>query len=241
LFEFHIVTLFPELFSGFAETSLIGKAHKSGILSIQCIDLRDFTHDKHRSVDDEPYGGGAGMVMRPGPIFEMFDALPECHKVLMTPQGAPFSQAKARRLSGLSRVMLFCGRYEGVDERVRNSFDEEISIGDFVLNGGEVAAMAVIEAVSRLLPGVLGNAASTVEESFCSGLLEYPQYTRPETIRDLSVPEVLLSGDHERVRKWRRKQALLRTQKRRPDLFEKLELNDEDQQLLIEIETKSNK
>ncbi|MCP4200177.1 MAG: tRNA (guanosine(37)-N1)-methyltransferase TrmD, partial [Proteobacteria bacterium] len=190
MFEFHIVTLFPELFNGFAETSLIGKAHKSGLLSIHCIDLRDFTHDKHRSVDDEPYGGGAGMVMRPGPIFEMFDALPPCHKVLMTPQGVPFSQAKARRLSGLSKVMLFCGRYEGVDERVRNSFDEEISIGDFVLNGGEVAAMAVIEAVSRLLPGVLGNAASTVEESFCCGLLEYPQYTRPETIRDLSVPEV---------------------------------------------------
>jgi tRNA (guanine37-N1)-methyltransferase len=192
-------------------------------------------------VDDEPYGGGAGMVMRPGPIFEMFDALPPCHRVLMTPQGAPFNQAKARRLSGLSKVMLFCGRYEGVDERVRDKFDEEISIGDFVLNGGEVAAMVVVEAVSRLLPGVLGNAESMVEESFCSGLLEYPQYTRPETIQNLSVPQVLLSGDHGRVRKWRRQQALLRTRKRRPDLFEKLELSDEDQQLLIEIESKSTK
>jgi tRNA (guanine37-N1)-methyltransferase len=241
LFEFYVVTIFPELFRGFAETSLIGKAHKSGLLSIHCIDLRDFTHDRHRSVDDEPYGGGAGMVMRPGPIFEMFDALPSCHKVLMTPQGSKFNQETARRLSGISKVMLFCGRYEGVDDRVRDSFDEEISIGDFVLNGGEVAAMTVIEAVSRLLPGVLGNAESTVEESFCAGLLEYPQYTRPETIRDLSVPEVLLSGDHERVRQWRRKQALLRTQKRRPDLFEKLELSDEDQRLLIEIESKSNK
>jgi tRNA (guanine37-N1)-methyltransferase len=241
LFEFHIVTLFPELFSDFADTSLIGKAHKSGLLSIKCIDLRDFTHDRHRSVDDEPYGGGAGMVMRPGPIFEMFDALPPCHRVLMTPQGAPFNQAKARRLSGLSKVMLFCGRYEGVDERVRDKFDEEISIGDFVLNGGEVAAMVVVEAVSRLLPGVLGNAESMVEESFCSGLLEYPQYTRPETIQNLSVPEVLLSGDHGRVRKWRRQQALLRTRKRRPDLFEKLELSDEDQQLLVEIESKSTK
>jgi tRNA (guanine37-N1)-methyltransferase len=241
VFEFYVVTIFPELFTGFAETSLIGKAHKSGLLSTHCIDLRDFTHDKHRSVDDDPYGGGAGMVMRPGPIFEMFDALPSCHRVLMTPQGSRFNQETALRLSGMSKVMLFCGRYEGVDERVRDRFDEEISIGDFVLNGGEVAAMAVIEAVSRLVPGVLGNAQSTVEESFSAGLLEYPQYTRPETLGGLSVPEVLLSGDHERVRQWRRAQALKRTRERRPDLFEKLELSDEDRRLLIEIESTSNK
>jgi tRNA (guanine37-N1)-methyltransferase len=234
VFTFHIVTIFPELFEQFGETSLIGKAQTNGLLSLELIDLRDYTHDRHRSVDDAPYGGGAGMVMCSQPIFEALDATTDCHKVLLCPQGDQFDQAAAQRLVGRSPVLLFCGRYEGVDERVRGRFDEEISIGDFVLNGGEVAAMAVVEAVSRLLPGVLGNADSVVEESHNAGRLEYPQYTRPETICGERVPEVLLSGDHGRIDKWRRQQALVRTRDRRPDLFEKLVLSDEDRLLLDE-------
>ncbi len=234
MFEFLIVTLFEELFEGFLKTSLIGKAIEKKALAVNFIDLRDFTHDRHRSVDDTPYGGGAGMVMRPEPIFEMMDKLKPCHRVLLTPQGKKFEQKAAQRLADMSPVMLFCGRYEGVDERARDLFDEEISLGDFVLNGGEVAAMAVVEAVSRLRPFVLGNAASIVEESFSNGVLEYPQYTRPDTVRGHSVPAVLLSGDHGRVARWRRLQALNRTRDRRPDLFEKLELSETDKQLLAE-------
>jgi tRNA (guanine37-N1)-methyltransferase len=240
MFEFRVVTIFPELFSGFVDTSLIGRAKRAGLLSIDFMNLRDHTHDRHRTVDDAPYGGGAGLVMKPEPIFEVMDALSPCHKVLLTPQGCPFSQAAAIRLAEESSVMLFCGRYEGIDERVIGEFDEEISIGDFVLNGGEVAAMTVIEAVSRLLPGVLGNAASTVEESFSAGTLEYPQYTRPEVFRGQSVPGVLLSGDHGKIARWRRKEALLRTRARRPDLFYKLLLSDDDQKLLVEAEQKKD-
>jgi tRNA (guanine37-N1)-methyltransferase len=239
LIEFRVITIFPELFSTFVEASLIGKARVNRILSIDIIDLRDFTHDRHRSVDDVPYGGGSGMVMKAGPILEVLDAMPPSHKVLLTPQGRPFTQETARALSRLSRIALFCGRYEGVDERVRQRFDEEVSIGDFVLNGGEVAAMAVIEAVSRLLPGVLGNEYSAVEESFNAGLLEYPQYTRPETVLGTSVPAVLISGDHGRIKRWRRGQSLLRTRQRRPDLFAKLELSDEDRRLISEMEQQS--
>ncbi|MCP4677586.1 MAG: tRNA (guanosine(37)-N1)-methyltransferase TrmD [Deltaproteobacteria bacterium] len=240
MFKFHIATIFPELFNGFVEASLIGKAARNRLVEIEIIDLRDFTHDRHMSVDDAPYGGGSGMVMRPGPIFEWLDDLPPCHRILLTPQGRPFSQESARRLLYLSPIALFCGRYEGVDERARGRFDEEISLGDFVLNGGEVGAMAIIEAVSRLVPGVLGNAESVVEESFTDGTLEYPQYTRPESINGLSVPEVLLSGDHGRVARWRRGQALLRTRTRRPDLFERLELTENDIELLKIAETESN-
>ncbi len=239
MFKFHVATIFPELFNGFIETSLVGKAIKNRLIDIEIVDLRDFTHDRHMSVDDAPYGGGCGMVMRPGPIFEMLDDLPPCHRILLTPQGRPFDQAAARRLVSMSSIALFCGRYEGVDERARGKFDEEISLGDFVLNGGEVGAMAIIEAVSRLVPGVLGNAESVVEESFTDGILEYPQYTRPESIHDLSVPEVLLSGDHGRVARWRRGQALLRTRTRRPDLFARLELTKDDMELLKSAETES--
>ena len=234
-FQFRIVTIFPEIFSGFLETGLIGKAGLSGILDIETIDLRDFAHDKHRKLDDTPYGGGAGMVMLPGPVLEMLDAQPaDTHKILLSPKGRTLTQKTAQRLSERSPLLLFCGRYEGMDQRARESFDEEISIGDFILNGGETAAMAVVEAVSRLVPGVLGNFDSTVEESFSSGMLEYPQYTRPEVIRDKAVPKILLSGDHGKVDKWRRGQALLRTSLRRPDLFEKLTLSDEDLRLLEE-------
>ena len=237
MFEFRVITLFKELFDGFVDASLIGKARKAGLISIDLLDLRDFTHDRHRTVDDAPYGGGSGMVMKTAPILEMLAAQPPCRRVLMTPQGRPFDQAKARAFaSGATPLLLFCGRYEGVDERVRALFDEELSVGDFVLNGGEVAAMAVIEAVSRLVPGVLGNAESVVEESFAAGLLEYPQYTRPEIVNGVRAPEVLLSGDHGKVARWRRGQALLRTKAKRPDLFSRFALSAADAALLAEAE-----
>ena len=231
MFEFRVITIFAELFESFREASLIGKAGSKEILKVKPIDLRDFTDDRHRTIDDAPYGGGSGMVMKAEPILKALKENEECHKVLLTPQGAPLTQGIAHRLAGQSPLLLFCGRYEGVDERARGAFDEEISIGDFVLNGGEVAAMAVIEAVSRLVPGVLGNTESIIE-SFNSGMLEYPQYTRPEMVDGSSVPRVLLSGNHKRVAQWRRGQALLRTRARRPDLFEKLEISQMDRALL---------
>ncbi|MDJ0765917.1 MAG: tRNA (guanosine(37)-N1)-methyltransferase TrmD [Myxococcota bacterium] len=233
---FHIATIFPELFDAFTRTSLIGKAIQKGLVYIDTINPRNFARDRHSSVDDAPYGGGAGMVMRPGPILDLLDAIRSDHAILLSPQGQPFCQASAQRLTNYTSILLFCGRYEGVDDRVRSRFDEEISIGDFVLCGGEVAAMAIVETLVRLIPGVLGNPSSTVEESFSDGALEYPHYTRPETIQGLSVPSVLLSGDHARIARWRRRQSLLRTMQRRPDLFQKLELNDEDRQLLTELE-----
>ncbi len=232
MFEFRVITIFPELFENFREASLIGKAGSKELLDVKLIDLRDFTDDRHRTVDDAPYGGGSGMVMKAEPILDALKRNTGCHRVLLTPQGTPLTQKIAHRLAGQSPLLLFCGRYEGVDERAREAFDEEISIGDFVLNGGEVAAMAVIEVVSRLIPGVLGNSESIVEESFSLGILEYPQYTRPEVVDGASVPQVLLSGNHKRVHEWRRGQALLRTRDRRPELFEKLEISRLDRALL---------
>lgn len=234
MYGFHVITLFPEIFAGFVEASLLGKAREAGLLSIGFTDPRDFTRDRHRTVDDAPYGGGSGMVMKAEPIRDALAALPRLHRVLLTPQGRPLDQADAVRFAGLEGLVLMCGRYEGVDERVRRFFDEEISLGDFVLNGGEVAAMAVIEAISRLLPGVLGNEESVREESFAAGLLEYPQYTRPEVLDGARVPQVLISGDHGKVARWRRGQALLRTGRRRPDLLARLELTEEDRTLLAE-------
>ena len=234
--EYFLVTIFPEIFESFLKTSLVGKAIEKRVFSVTTINLRDFAHDNHSSVDDTPYGGGSGMVLRAEPIFEMLDASPKCHRALLTPKGRPFDQAAARRLAGLPSLMLFCGRYEGIDERARGAFDEEISIGDYILFGGEIAAMAVLEAVTRLLPGSVGNAMSTVEESFVSGALEYPQYTKPKVVRGMPVPEVLLSGDHGRIAKWRRGQALARTKKRRPDLFDKLDLDREDLALMESAE-----
>jgi tRNA (guanine37-N1)-methyltransferase len=236
LISFIVGTIFPELFTRFVDTGLIGKAIERGIISFEIMDPRDFTSDRHRSVDDAPYGGGFGMVMKAGPILEMMDALSDTHKIILTPSGRPFTQDTASRLSGLDRIFLLAGRYEGIDARVLPEFDEEISLGDFVLNGGEVAAMAIVEAVSRLVPGVLGNEMSISEESFAGGLLEYPQYTRPGTVRGRPVPDVLLTGDHGRVADWRRGQSLLVTRRRRPDLFEKLCLDEKDEQLLAEAE-----
>jgi tRNA (guanine37-N1)-methyltransferase len=224
-----ILTLFPELFAPFLETGLIGRGVQQGLLHIAPVDYREFGLGRHRRVDDDPYGGGAGMVLRPEPVFLAEEQRRRVHqregrdlwRVLFTPQGRPFDQAKARELAARPQaLLLICGRYEGFDERIRQAgADEEISLGDFVTLGGEVAAMAVIEAVARLVPGVLGNPASQAEESFSDGILEYPQYTRPPDFRGMQVPEVLLSGDHGEIARWRREQAMQRTRARRPELL----------------------
>ncbi|MFW2389316.1 MAG: tRNA (guanosine(37)-N1)-methyltransferase TrmD [Polyangiales bacterium] len=238
--RFEIVTLFPELFD-VLRTGLLGKAQDAGTIDVQAITPREFTSDRHRSVDDSPYGGGSGMVLMPGPIAETLDHLDEAragrptHRVLLTPQGERFSQSHARRYSELSALTLVCGRYEGFDERIRGLVDEEISLGDFVLLGGEAAALAVIEATARLLPGVLGNDQSAADESHAEGLLEYPQYTRPEEFRGEKVPDILRSGNHAAIARWRRKESLRRTLDRRPELLDTAELSAEDQALLEEI------
>jgi tRNA (guanine37-N1)-methyltransferase len=243
--RFQVITIFPEMLDAFATTGLISKAVQTGIVRLEAHSPREFASDKHHSVDDAPFGGGSGMVMLPEPLalaMESFDRSaeiagePHCHRILLTPQGKPFRQAEAIRLAKLPGLMLLCGRYEGVDERVCELVHEQISLGDFVLNGGEVAAMAMIEAIARLLPGMLGNAQSLAEESHSSGLLEYPHYTRPRSFRGREVPEVLLSGNHAAIARWRRKQALLRTRAQRPDLFALLPLDDEDGALLEEPE-----
>jgi len=235
---FEILTLFPEMFSSVLSASLLGRALSSGALAVHLTNPRDFAEDKHKSVDDTPYGGGAGMVMRPGPLVAAIEhveaARGRAHKILLCPSGAPLSQAIVRRLAREPRLLMVCGRYEGFDERVRPFVDEELSLGDFVLQGGELPAMAILEAVSRRLPGVLGNADSAADESFETGLLEYPQYTRPPEFRGAAVPEVLLSGDHARIRRWRRQQSLRRTLARRPELLEPLPLSPEDLALLGE-------
>ncbi len=227
-----VVTLFPEMFAGFLATSFVGRAIEGGQLAVRFRSPRDFGLGKHKSVDDTPYGGGSGMVMRVDVLVAAMESLDadapdgrRAHRVLLTPQGRPFDQTKARELAAKDAVMLVCGRYEGFDERVRGHVDEEISLGDFVMTGGEVAAMAIVEACVRLLPGVLGNEASTEEESHAPeiGLLEYPQYTRPAEFRGATIPEILTSGHHAEIAKWRRAQAEQRTRERRPDLWAKLE------------------
>ncbi len=234
--QFELVTLFPEMFASFLSASLLGKAVEKGALTVHLTDPRSFTTDKHHSVDDTPYGGGAGMVMRPDPLVRAVEACEAARgparKVLLAPAGAPLTQATVLRLAAEPHLLFVCGRYEGVDERVRAACDEELSIGDYVLTGGELAAMVIIDAVARRLPGVLGNADSPLDESFEAGLLEHPQYTRPPVYRGAAVPEALLSGNHERIRRWRRLQSLLRTRDRRPELFARLALTDEDRALL---------
>jgi tRNA (guanine37-N1)-methyltransferase len=239
--RFEVVTLFPELFDGFLATSIVGRAVAAKALRVLCKSPREFGIGRHRNVDDTPYGGGSGMVMRVDCIVSCLEALdaeaaaeglvegaapvespPRAHRILMTPQGAPLDQARVQEIAARPRVALICGRYEGFDERVRASVDEEVSLGDFVLTGGEIAAMAVIDACSRLLPGVLGNADSSVSESHSpamDGLLEYPQYTRPAEFRGARVPEVLQNGNHAAIAAYRRSEAERRTQERRPDLW----------------------
>lgn len=225
----HVLTLFPELVKGPLQSSILGRAQQKHLVEIEVIDIRDFTTDKHRTADDYPFGGGAGMVMKPEPIFRAFDYLQarypadSIYSIFMTPQGYTFTQNKARQLAEKEHLVILCGHYEGVDERVRQALiDEEISIGDYILTGGELPALVVIDAVVRLIPGVLGNAASAEQESFSHGTLDYPQYTRPREYRGMSVPAVLLSGNHAEIERWRREQALKRTRERRPDLWRKL-------------------
>ncbi|RMF22198.1 MAG: tRNA (guanosine(37)-N1)-methyltransferase TrmD [Deltaproteobacteria bacterium] len=220
--RFDVIALFPEIVAAVATTGVIGKAVESGLLEVHLHQLRDYTGGSPHPIDDSPYGGGPGMVMRCEPIYAAVEDVRRKARsrraVLLTPQGRPFDQRTARRLAEAGSLLLFCGRYEGIDERARPLFDEEISLGDFVLTGGEIAAAALIDAVGRLVPGVLGSPLSPCEESFSEGLLEHPQYTRPEVFRGMRVPGVLLSGNHAEIARWRRRQAVARTRERRPDL-----------------------
>lgn len=233
-----IVTIFPDFVNQALNFSIIGRAISKGVVQAQAHDLRQWTHDAHRTVDDTPYGGGPGMVMKPEPFYEALDeiAVPgTTHVVLLTPLGKTFNQQMAHSLATREHIVFLCGHYEGIDERVAELADEEISIGDFVLTGAELPALMVTDAVVRLLPGVLGNDASAVDESF-SSILEYPQYTRPPEYRGLTVPEVLLGGHHQEVRMWRRREALRRTRDRRPDLLAAAELTEEDWRLLAQLD-----
>ena len=268
--RFEILTIFPEIFRGFFEHGVVSRAQKTGLVEIGVHDLRSFTHDRHRTVDDRPFGGGEGMVLKAEPLSEALEALgvqpvsegnEESKRsqsvVLLSAQGRPFTQAVARELAALDQVVLICGRYEGVDERVNELYcDREISIGDYVLSGGELAAAVVLDATMRLLPGVLGNEASSEFESFgvgdaaitadvdgvprsqhgAGGLLDYPHYTRPAEFRGMAVPEVLMGGDHAAVRKWRREQQLRKTLKNRPDLLENAALSDDDLKVLERLQ-----
>ena len=268
--KFDIVTIFPDFFRGPLEHGIIRRAREAGLVDIRVIDLRDFTHDRHRTVDDRPFGGGEGMVLKPEPIFECLEAMSVAPRearlagaaresvVLLSAQGERFDQSVAQQLAALEGVVLICGRYEGVDERVNDFLaDCELSIGDYVLSGGELAAAVVVDAVIRLLPGALGNEASARQESFSSaseegrvagsepsstcasgGLLDYPHYTRPAEFRGMAVPEVLVSGDHEQIRRWRRRVALEKTLRNRPDLLEQADLSAEDKRLVAQISSK---
>ena len=232
-----VFTIFPAMVEGFAAESLLGKAQERGLLDVRTHDPRAHTDDVHRTVDDAPFGGGAGMVLKPEPLIAAIEAAdPPRPLLLLGPSGDRFDQDRARELAAGEGFSLLCGRYEGIDQRVIDSHcDGELSIGDYVLAGGEVAAMVVLEAVGRLVPGVMGNDASAVEESFSTGLLEYPHYTRPADLDGRAVPDVLRSGDHERIRRWRHAQALLRTARRRPDLLDRRPLTAEDEQALAEF------
>ena len=217
-----VLTLFPEMFAGPLDVSIVRRARTTGLLELQIHNLRDFTHDRHQTVDDRPFGGGPGMVLKPEPIFEAVEKLADAQTrvILTAPTGRPFTQAIARELAGYAHLLFICGSYEGVDERVREGLvHDELSIGDYVLTNGGLAAMVVIDAVTRLLPGALGDEESAQQESFSQGLLEYPHYTRPAEFRGMKVPEVLLSGHHAEIEKWRAEQAKARTKTRRPDLL----------------------
>ncbi len=272
--KFEIITIFPDFFRGPLDCGIVRRAREGGLVDVRVIDLRDFTRDRHRTVDDRPFGGGEGMVLKPEPIFECLEAREIAPRearlagaasesvVLLSAQGRRFDQGMAQRLAALKRVVLICGRYEGVDERVNDFLaDCELSIGDYVLSGGELAAAVVVDAVTRLLPGALGNEASARQESFSAGpegerppapqgrmapsstcgsggLLDYPHYTRPAEFRGMAVPEVLVSGDHEQIRRWRRRTALEKTLRNRPDLLEQVDLSPEDRQLVAQISGK---
>ncbi|MCJ7495710.1 MAG: tRNA (guanosine(37)-N1)-methyltransferase TrmD [Deltaproteobacteria bacterium] len=239
---FDVLTIFPGIFTSPLAESLLKKALDKGLIQIRVKNLRDFTQDKHRMTDDYPYGGGAGMVMKPEPIIRAVEEIkskePEAQSVLLTPQGERLDQKLAREMSDHKHWILICGRYEGLDERVRmTAVDREISIGDYILTGGEIPALVVIDVVSRHLPGFLGCEQSVEEDSFSHGLLEYPQYTRPQVYRGMAVPEVLISGHHAQIERWRRRESLRRTFLRRPDLLELASLSEEDQAFLRELKS----
>jgi len=242
-----VITLFPEVFEAVTSSSMLGIARERGILEFHVHNLRDWAlPGVHRQVDDSPYGGGAGMVLRPEPVFDALDAVTQLDPrtplvVLVTPQGERFAQPRAEALALLDRMIIVCGRYEGYDERIRSRADLELSIGDYVLTGGELPAMVITDAVTRLLPGVLGDDASAKDESFADGLLEYPHYTRPATYRGMDVPEVLRSGDHARIERWRREQSAARTARRRPDLLDGAwDAMTEDQRHAAEAQLRPN-
>ena len=245
---FDIVTIFPAMVEAPLAAGILGRAIERGTLDVRVRDLRDFTTDRHKVVDDVPYGGGPGMVLKPDPVFRALDRI-ETERgapltvIMMSPQGRCFTQQEARRLTGVPHVVLLCGRYEGFDDRIRSRVTEELSIGDYVLTGGELPALVVLEAVARLVPGVVGDGESVVAESFTRGLLDFPQFTRPAEVlsadgsgeRVLTVPEVLLSGNHAQIRRWRKRQALSRTLERRPDLLAGAELDEEEKEILQEL------
>lgn len=239
-----ILTTIPEMIDAVTGESILGRAKSRGLIDINAVNLRDYAHDRHRTTDDAPFGGGPGMVMKPEPVFEAVESLisrshgPKPRVLLMTPQGRRFDQKFAGELARESHVIIICGRYEGVDERIREKLaTDEVSIGDYVLTGGELAAMVIADAVSRLIPGVLGDETSCETDSFSSGLLEYPQYTRPADYKGMNVPEVLLSGNHAEIEKWRREMALKRTLERRPDLLEVAPLTEQDKEFLSRLKT----
>ncbi len=244
--QFEVFTLLPEVFPPYLESSILLRARQRGLVSINVHNIRDYTHDKHHTTDDTPYGGGGGMVMKVEPVFEAIESVLELdpHQsqphsaspiIMLTPQGRVFNQSVAEDLSQYERIALLCGRYEGLDERIREHLvTDEISIGDYVLTGGELPALILIDAVSRLVPGVLGDPDGAADDSHATGLLEYPHYTRPPEFRGWEVPEILLSGDHGKIEKWRREQSLLRTLARRPDLLENLDLSEKEKFFLKE-------
>jgi tRNA (guanine37-N1)-methyltransferase len=243
--QIDLLTLFPEFFTSPLSQSMLRRAQALGAVTLRVINLRDFAQDRHQVTDDRPFGGGPGMVLKIEPLVAAIRAVkkedPETWVILLSPQGRLFDQDKARELAGRPHVLLICGHYEGVDERIRFYIDEELSIGDYILTGGEIPALAVVDAVTRLLPGVLGGEGAAAEESFQTGLLEYPHYTRPRVFEGHEVPEVLLSGDHAAIARWRREQALQRTAKHRPDLLAKAKLDPEDRDFLISLNEKAAK
>jgi tRNA (guanine37-N1)-methyltransferase len=243
MLDIRVLTIFPRIFDSFLAYGNPARAVQAGLLSLETVDLRDFTEDRHRTTDDYPYGGGTGMVMKPEPVVAGIKRLKNVMRlpkvVLMTPQGRIFNQETAEEFAGLEEFVIVCGRYEGLDERIRRFVDEEISVGDYVLSGGETAAMILIDAVVRLIPGVLGADSHVEGESFYDGLLEYPQYTRPRVFEGLEVPAVLLEGHHSKIRLWRKKQAMMRTLLRRPDLLDR-KLEPDEEKLLAEIRSEMN-
>jgi tRNA (guanine37-N1)-methyltransferase len=236
--QFEVFTLLPEVFPPYLESSILQRARQRGLIDVRIRNIRDYTHDRHHTTDDTPYGGGGGMVMKPEPVFEAVESvlgtpLPPIPLILLTPQGRVFTQRVAEDLTRHERIALLCGRYEGVDERIREHLvTDEISVGDYVLTGGELPALLLIDAVSRLIPGVLGDPTGAEDDSHSMGLLEYPHYTRPPEFRGWKAPEILLSGDHAKIEKWRREQALQRTLRKRPDMIEKADLSEAEKKFI---------